>query len=322
MTSFKRGALPRSPAVVLPRLSDHISFDAFSAAVAELPWAGDGAIDRQSKVTSGFPMYDNDRIGDCTCAGAGHVVGMQTAYSGKVPGGALFTNTVIDGLYTAVSGYNPTTGANDNGAELWQVAQEMVKTGIEDTSGITHKWAGYCDVSDFATLARLKDILNAFGAVYLGVNVGDAEETAFNDGQPWTLPKAGTNVGPGGIDHCVVLSFSAVNDPDTTDNETLITWGGEAKFNEAWGMTNIGEAIAVFSQDMLDAAGDSPIGQAMQAIVAELQGLPQSSVNPSEPTGAMLKTVELLASVAGAGRCPFCSLPFGTCHHSQGVNPV
>jgi hypothetical protein len=315
--TFKRGALPRSPGVVVPRLSDHIAFDAFSAAVEQLPWAGRTAVDRQSKVTNGFPMYDNDRIGDCTCAGAGHVVGIQTAYSGKVPGGALFTNAVIDGLYSEVTQppYDPATGANDNGAELWQVAQTMITTGITDTEGRTHKWAGYCDVSDFDSLARLKDILNAFGAVYLGANVGDAEENAFSAGQPWTLPKAGQNVGPGGIDHCVVLSYSAVNDPGATDNETLITWGAEQKFNEAWGMTNIGEAIAVFSQDMLDAAGDSPIGQAMQAIVAELQGLPESSVNPSEPTGAKL-------GVSVPPKCPFCGLAFGSCHHSQGVNPV
>jgi hypothetical protein len=312
MSSLKRGALPRSSGVVVPRLSDHIDLDAVGAAAAQLPWAGDGAVDRQSKVSQ-WPMYLNDRLGDCTCAAMGHAIAQWTAYSGKVPGGAMFTDNAIQGLYTAVDGYNPVTGANDNGAELYQVCNQMMTGGLKDTAGNVHKLAGYCDVSDFATLARLKDILNAFGSVYLGMNVGSTEENDFGAGKPWTLPAAGTNVGPGGIDHCVVLSFSAINDAGVTDNETIITWGAEQKMNEAWAMTNIGEAVAIFTQDWLDAAGDSPIGQAAQAIVAELAALPRSSVNPSHlPPAATLKTP----------RCPFCGLAFGTCSHSQGVNPV
>jgi len=309
--TFKMGALPRSKDVAVPRLSDHLNLDTVGS-TAGVPWAGTVAVDRQSKV-SAFPMYLNDTLGDCTCAGMGHAVAQWTAYSGKVEGGAQFADSVIEALYTSVSGYNPETGADDNGAELYQVCDQMISTGIKDTAGNVHKIAGYCDVSDFSTLARLKDILNAFGTVYLGVAVGDAEQNAFSAGQPWTLEKAGPNVGPDGIDHCVVMSYSAVNVAGATDNETLVTWGGEARFNENWGCQNIGEAIAVFSQDWLDAAGDSPIGQAAQAIVAELATLPRSTVNPSKiPAAATLSMP----------RCPFCGLTFGTCHHSQGVNPV
>lgn len=317
--TLQRGAKPRSPGVHVPKLSDHIDLDTVAAAAQALPWAGTTAVDRQSKV-SAFPMYGNDTVGDCTCAGIGHAFAQWTAFSGKVPGGAQFTDEVIvDTLYVAVSGYDPATGANDNGAELYQVCDYCMKTGITDTAGTVHKIAGYCDVSDFATLARLKDILNAFGTVYLGVAVSDADMTAFNAGQPFTLPAQGKNVGPDGIDHCVVLSYSAINDPGTdpsSDRETLITWGAEQKFDDQWGNTNIGEAIAIFTQDWLDAAGDSPLGQAAQAIIAELNGLPKSDVNPSDiPPSAKL-------GVSVPPKCPFCGLAFGSCHHSVGVNPV
>lgn len=279
---YKKGYLPRPHDVVIPRLSDHISWGNVKTAANQVPWAGKAPVDRQSKV-SAFPMYGNDAVGDCTCAGMGHAVAQWTAFSALVPGGAQFTNQVIvDTMYAAVSGYNPATGANDNGAMLYQVCDYMMKTGITDTVGRVHKIAGYCDVSDFAVLARLKDILNCFGTVYLGVNVGNAEEDAFNAGQPWTLPSAGPNVGIDGCDHCVVMSYSAVNTAGAVDNETIITWGAEQKINEAWAMTNIGEAIAIFSDDWLTAAGKSPIGQAAAEIVAELKALPQSG-NPSNP---------------------------------------
>lgn len=193
----------------------------------------------------------------------------------------MFSDSVIETGYSAVSGYNPVTGANDNGCELYQVANYMMSTGLTDTSGKLHKWAGYADVSNYTDLAYLKQLLACFGTLYCGVSVGNADETAFSDGQPWTLPSTGRNVGPDGIDHCIVMSYSAYGDAGIGDDQTFITWGAEQRANQNWVLTNLGEVLVPISQDWLEANGDSPLGQSMTELITELKALPESK-NPSD----------------------------------------
>jgi hypothetical protein len=59
-------------------------------------------------------MMDNDQIGDCTCAAAGHLIMEWTANAGKTM--IVPTDDQIVAAYSAVMGYNPQTGANDSGA--------------------------------------------------------------------------------------------------------------------------------------------------------------------------------------------------------------
>jgi hypothetical protein len=69
-------------------------------------------------------MMQNDRLGDCTCVGVGHLIQDWTANNG-----AEFTPTdnQILSLYEAVSGYNAAPGANDNGAYCTTVP-ELLET--------------------------------------------------------------------------------------------------------------------------------------------------------------------------------------------------
>src|SRR5215469_7565963 len=50
-------------------------------------------------------MMDNDQIGDCTCAAAGHLIMEWTANAGR----KVFTpsDQQIVGAYSAITGYNP-----------------------------------------------------------------------------------------------------------------------------------------------------------------------------------------------------------------------
>jgi hypothetical protein len=278
-TGLKKGALPRPKNLVLPKLEDYVSHDM----LANVPMpAANGEIDRQALVTNGWPMYGNDTVGDCTCAGMGHGVAQWTAYSGKVKGGALFTNEVIvDTMYSAVSGYNPATGANDNGAALYQVCDYMMKTGIKDTAGNLHKIEGYADISLFNNLGWIKGVLNCFGTVYTGINADQVFADAWNDKTVASLPSEGTNVGPYGIDHCVVMSQSNYMGGGPDHIQTFISWGAEVQVEDNWARTNIGEAIAIITTDWVEANGDSPLGQAVSELLAELKSLPESSVNPS-----------------------------------------
>lgn len=69
------------------------------------------SFDLTTKVKSPWGTMEDDQIGDCTCAAAGRLIMEWTANAGKkviVP--------TDDQIVAAVTGYNPKTGANDNGA--------------------------------------------------------------------------------------------------------------------------------------------------------------------------------------------------------------
>jgi hypothetical protein len=290
-TGLRKGALPRPHNLVLPKLEDYVSKDLL--ATAPMPPAN-GNVDRQSKVTNGWPMYMNGPdpnapeviqqaggIGDCTCAGMGHAVSQWTAYSGKVAGGAEFTDATILTMYEAVSGYVLGNESTDNGAALYQVCNYMMNTGIKDTKGNLHKIEGYADISLFNNIGWIKGVLNCFGTVYTGISADQNFANAWSAGTVASLPSEGTNVGPYGIDHCVVMSQSNYMGGGADHIQTFISWGAEVEAEDNWVRTNVGEAIAIITTDWVEANGDSPLGQAVSELLAELKSLPESSVNPS-----------------------------------------
>jgi hypothetical protein len=274
--SFKKGAIPPDPRVVIPKIEDYI--DVTSLAVG-LP-AAPGVIDRESKVKA-WPMYANGPdpaappaiastgVGDCTCAGIAHFLAAVTAFSGDVPGGVMFSDDAILGMYEAVGGYVLGNPATDNGCMLQAVCQYMVTTGLPDVVGKVHKLAGYFAIGGYTNLELLKRVANTFGGVYLGVAVSDAADQQFSEGLPWTLAKAGPNVGPDGIDHCVVLQYSAFGVTGIGDDQTVITWGIEQKINQAWAVTNIGQAIGLITQDWIAKNGTSLNGQSLAQLIAD-----------------------------------------------------
>jgi hypothetical protein len=274
--SFKKGAIPPDPRVVIPKIEDYIDVASLAGGLPAAP----GIIDRESKVKA-WPMYANGPdpaappsvastgVGDCTCAGIGHFLTAVTAFSGDVPGGAMFSDDAILGMYEAVGGYVLGNPATDNGCMLQSVAQYMVTTGLADISGKVHKLAGYFAIGGYTNLELLKQVANTFGGVYLGVAVSDAADQQFSEGLPWTLAKPAANVGPNGIDHCVVLQYSAFGVTGIGDDQTVITWGIEQKVNQAWAVTNIGQAIGLITEDWIAKNGTSINGQSLQQLITD-----------------------------------------------------
>lgn len=222
--------------------------------------------DRESKVTS-WPMYKNDQLGDCTVAGMLHAISSMTAYSGQVPGGAMFTDEEAVKIYSAVSGYDPVSGANDNGAQLADVCKYMVQTGATDVNGKVHKLAAWAEITSFANLRLLKRVANAFGSVYLAINCPYSALDQFDAGKPWTVDPSSQIDGG----HAICLQYSAVN-TGTMDDETIITWGKEQKMNEAFARTYLAEAVALVSADDVNVqTGKNPVGLDLQTLVNDCQ---------------------------------------------------
>ena len=274
--TFKKGAIPHDPRIVIPKLEDYIDVRALTDGLPAAP----GIVDRESKVKA-WPMYANGPdpdapvaiaqagVGDCTCAVIGHFLAAVTAFSGQVPGGVMFTDTAILGMYSAISGYQLGNSSTDTGCMLQAVAQYMVNTGLPDVTGKVHKLAGYFAVGGYTDLELLKQVANTFGGVYLGVAVSDSDMRALNAGQPWTRPTAGPNVGPNGIDHCVVLQYSAFGVAGIGNDETVITWGIEQKINQAWAETNIGQAMGLITEDWIATNGTDINGESLAQLIAD-----------------------------------------------------
>jgi hypothetical protein len=223
-------------------------------------------VDDESKVSS-WPMYKNDVCGDCTVAAMLHAISSMTAFSGVVPGGAMFTDTEALKIYTAVSGYNPVTGANDNGATLASVCKYMVKTGAVDVNGRVHKLAAWAEVNAYTNLRLLKRVANAFGSAYLAIMCPYSAIDQFDAGQPWTFVP-GSQIDGG---HAIPLQYSAVN-TGTMDDETIVTWGAEQKMNEAFALNYLAEAVAIVSADDVNVqSGTNPVGLNLTQLVTDCQ---------------------------------------------------
>ncbi len=245
---FHGGRLPPTPDKPRLRLSKYLK------AVKPAP----PTVDYLSKVQS-WPMYLNDKLGDCTCAGAAHIIENESTYGQ----GATITVTDDDVLtaYEAVSGYDPSTGKNDNGAVMQQVLTYWRKTGVGK-----HKILAFAGV-DHRNVDQLHAALATFGSLYIGINFPESAMTQFNEHKPWdVVPGARIEGG-----HAINAGFY------DTDAKTwkIVTWGAVQEMTQAFWDTYVEEAWVVIAPEWLNTAGTSPEGLDLYALgedFAELTG--------------------------------------------------
>lgn len=245
MTAFVYGKLDPNPVETHPRvrLSDHLT-------LVEPPVVVDWA----SKVQT-WPMYDNDRIGCCTCAGLGHAVQAWTTY-GKGDTVTLPLSAVI-GLYSAVSGYDPRTGANDKGAIEQNVLAYVQKYGIGG-----HKIRAFAQVNH-KDLNEMKLALEFFGTVYVGFQVPQSAEIEFHANQVWDVRPGSPIVGGHAVD---IQKWDA-------DYIYCVTWGRlQAMTPEFW-LSYGDEAWVIITDDWLNDKGLSPAGLNVVELLKEFDAL-------------------------------------------------
>lgn len=259
-TPGKLGAQARDRSKPAPRLESYILSSDFGATLPDAP----ARVDRVSAIKS-WPMYCNDRLGCCTVASMLHSFEAWEVLAGR-PGDSLFSDKEVIKIYSAVSGYDPETGENDNGAQLSDVCNYMVKTGAVDRNGKLHKLAAWAEVEDYTNLPLLKRVLNAFETAYLAIQVPESAMDQFQAGQPWT-PVAGSPIEGG---HAIPLQFSAVETRSLND-ETIVTWGAPQRMNEAFAHENLVEVIAMVSEDQVAAGGTNLAGLAIDQLVTDCQ---------------------------------------------------
>jgi len=201
-------------------------------------------------------MFSNDTIGDCTCASIAHMVMLITSHTGKL---VIPDPQDVIAFYSAVSGYDPATGANDNGSDLPTVLNRWRDVGL---SG--HQIEQWGDINPADAEAQRHGIW-IFGATDDAVNLPNSAMDQFQAGQSWDIVPD-----DGGIDggHSIPrfgygsMGFSCV------------TWAKNQKGNTGWWLKYLFECCVVITKDWLNNAdGLTPSGFDLDTLVADLAAL-------------------------------------------------
>jgi hypothetical protein len=220
------------------------------------------SFDLTTKVKSPWGMMENDQIGDCTCAAAGHLIMEWTANAGKkmvVP-----TNKQIVAAYSAITGYNPKTGANDNGAVELDVLNFWRQSGIAG-----HKIGAYVALEP-SNHNHIMDAVYMFAGCYIGVQLPISAQAQTQNHQPWSVPPGGTTgdgkPGSWGGHAIPVVAYDS-------RGVTVVTWGALQTMTWTFWEAYCDEAYAILSTDYLDNKQQAPQGFSMTQLEADLADL-------------------------------------------------
>jgi hypothetical protein len=258
---MKYGRLPALDGRHVPRLSQYLAAPAAAmmsaAAAAPLP-AAPPACNWAAPLPS-LLMYQNDKLGCCEVRAAAELVRTWTANAGDPfdP-----TDDQVIAEYSALSGYNPATGQNDNGVATLDLLERWRTVGL-----FGHKIDAYATL-DWSDPAQVKLGTDLFGGTLFGVRIYAEDERLFYARQMWDLPEW-----PSAFQglHCV---------PIMCYDESLFypdTWAQFQATTPRWLANRTDEAYVVVSVDFLNAQGQTPAGLNLTQLLADAQALSSSS---------------------------------------------
>jgi hypothetical protein len=262
MIEFKGGRLPHDPAKPKLMLADHLT---------ELPGAAPAFADYLSHVPS-WPMYGNDTCGDCTIATVGHALQATSLYGAgtevRLPDDAILSK------YEALSGYVPGDDSTDTGLVVQDVLNDWRKNGIEGHKALA--FAGI-DPDDFDTVRQAIDL---FGWVYLGITVTQSAMNQANSRQPWdVVPNPGPVLGGHAIP-------AGSYDQTAASEFMVVTWGQLQAMTKAFWSRYVDECWAVILPEWVNAVGATPTGLDLYSLgedFASLTGEPNPFPAPAPP---------------------------------------
>lgn len=173
---------------------------------------------------------------------------------------AVPTDNDVIKAYSAVSGYDPNTGENDNGAVELDVLNYWRKHGIA-----SHKIFAYAALQP-RNHSHIKAAVYLFGGVYIGL----ALPLSAQNQDIWDIPHGGFagNGRPGSWGgHSVnVCSYDE-------HFLTVVTWGALKKMSWAFADHYMDEAYSVLSKDFIDGKGIAPNAIDWSALQSDLKSI-------------------------------------------------
>ena len=205
-----------------------------------------------------YQMLGNDAVGDCTIAAVAHdlMVKASVAHAGDPP--FSFTTDAVLKEYSAITGFDPVTGANDNGASLLVVLNRYASVGI-----FGQKLDGFVSL-DVQNIDHVKAATYLFGGVYLGFNV---PVSVLNNpaNKSWRLVPGDK---PSNEGHCVISCGYG------RAGNRHISWGS-ADYTMSWDFWQqyVDEAYALVSKTWIRQSGLSPTGVDLNGLLLDLHNL-------------------------------------------------
>jgi hypothetical protein len=232
--NFRLGRNKSAPDSRTLKFADYLKPEALAPAPPATNWYGN---------VPNWPMFGNDKFGDCTIAALCHAQDTWTTYASGVETGPT--------LSQALDVYH-TLSPNDTGCDMLTTLKYFAKHGI---GGKTI--AAYCAL-DIHSLHQAQTAINLFGGIYFGLNLPDAITHAPDMLTiPWDVAECG-RVGNPASGHAVWMNGYAHSTGylffDT------ITWAARIQMSgtayQDWGE----ECYAIVSTEWIAANGTSPSG--------------------------------------------------------------
>jgi hypothetical protein len=215
-----------------------------------------------SELVARWGMMQNDSIGDCTCAAAGHMIEVWTSQAR--PPSITVPDQEIIAAYSAISGYDRGNPATDQGAIELDVLKYWRTTGIG-----AHRILAFAGLEP-GELDHVKISVELFGGCYVGLALPISAQTQ----SVWSLPPGGPtgNAAPGSWGgHAVpVVAY----DPFGL---TVVTWGMKKRMTWSFWRAYCDEAYAILSEDWINSMGVNPEGFALGQLNADLAGVTNAS---------------------------------------------
>lgn len=123
-------------------------------------------------------MFGNDQFGDCVWAMLANKIIHDSVHNGSLVVPTL--DQVLE-AYSAVTGFDRATGANDNGTVMVDALNYMQTTGIAG-----HKILGWGQIDHTNRLHRNLGV-DLFGGTLVGVNFPQSAMSQFEQGKPWRM---------------------------------------------------------------------------------------------------------------------------------------
>jgi len=213
------------------------------------------SVDYAAKVKV-WPLYGNDKYGDCTCAAAGHMVQEWTANTGKEE--TLPDSTILDVYNHFVH------GNTDEGVNMLDLLKFWRKSGFG-----TDKIFAFAQLELNKTL-QAQDAIYLFGSCYIGLALPEfAVPNGVGDPSvPWVVPPSGPkgDAAPNQNNGHCVPAFAY-------DQRSLwvVTWGALKQMSWQFYTTYCDEAFAVLSPDWLSKKlKEAPPGLDLQSLRNDL----------------------------------------------------
>lgn len=242
--------LGRVPAPPDPR---NLRFAAYTP--PDLP-APPARVDRLRRVKT-YPMYGNDRIGDCEVCGCAHAEQSLSLHGSGTE--HMVADADVIAAYSAITGYNPATGEPDPGIRTLDMLNHWRRAGIGG-----RQITAYVEVN-VHDLDEVKQAIYLGGALLVGIDMPLSAADQFQAGQTWKAVRGPRGRAGSWGGHAVHVGAY------TTRGLKCTTWGTVQPITWAFWLAYVAEAFVPVSPSWFNASGKTPTGLDYDALLADLR---------------------------------------------------